>query len=72
MEENKQETPALGKFGLRQVDDLTNEHELESSMFVEKEQAKGATKTVYDYFWFDVPLIFYDCEEGYDLMFALA
>ena len=27
---------------------------------------------MYDYYWFDVPLIFYDCEEGFDLMFALA
>jgi len=28
-------------------------------------------KKLYDYFWFDVPLIFEPCIEGYEMMIAL-
>ena len=57
LKEHRQAIPTMGEYGLKNMDDLTNTSKAQSIFEEENDVKNDVKKVVYDYFWYDIPLI---------------
>lgn len=71
LKEHRQATPTMGEYGLKNMDDLTNTSKAQSIFEEENDVKNDVKKVVYDYFWYDIPLINGKSIEGNKFMTEL-
>ena len=60
-----------GDYGLTKTPALTNSKIAQKKLFKSEKKSKNKQKKLYDYYWFDVPQVYFPCEKGYNMMKAL-
>ena len=64
----QQTSAAWGDYGVTTTSNLASSKSVQEQLFVDGSLKHGI---LYDYFWLDVPKIYYPCKESYALMNAL-
>lgn len=69
--ECRRNSAAWGDYGLTKTQAITYSKITQEKLFVEEKKNNAKQKQLYEYYFFDVPQIYFPCEKGYKMMDAL-